>query len=195
MDGHAVASSAAPRLAFGQFGGPADRGSNPLVGATPANVRDFPIDVAVRGVSGACQQGRHRHDLAGLAITALRHIVLDPGTLDRMLTVWRQTLNRDNVTIEHGADRQHARARRPSIHMYRAGTTLRDATPVFRAGEGGVIAREPQQRGCRLSIDLVRLAIHTQGQHGALLLQGARSAIPIPAARRPRGLRPGGLLW
>src|SRR5882724_860310 len=107
-----------------------------------------------------------------------------------MLTVWRQTLNRDNVTIEHGADRQHARARRPSIHMDRAGTTLCDATTVFRAGEADVITQDPEQRGRRLSIDLVGFAIHTQGQHGSLLLQGARSAIAIPAARRPRGPRP-----
>jgi hypothetical protein len=80
-----------------------------------------------------------------------------------MLAVWRQALNRDDGTIEHSADGQHARARCPSIDMDRAGAALRDATAVFRAGEADVIAQNPQQRGCRFGIDLVRFAIHTQG--------------------------------
>ena len=59
------------------------------------------------------------------------------------------------VAIEHSADRQHAGARRPPIDMDRAGAALRDATAVFRAGEADVIAQDPQQRGCRLGIDLI----------------------------------------
>ena len=59
------------------------------------------------------QRDRH-HDLARLAVAALRHVFLDPRGLHRMETARRrQSFDGRDALPRHRADRRHARARSP----------------------------------------------------------------------------------
>ena len=51
------------------------------------------VDVGVGRLGRVRQQRRRRHDLAGLAVAALRHVELLPGPLQRMRAVGRQALD------------------------------------------------------------------------------------------------------
>ncbi len=54
------------------------------IGAAPANVAGHRVvDIVVGGFRRFAQQDGGGHDLARLAITALRHILIDPGRLER----------------------------------------------------------------------------------------------------------------
>src|SRR5215813_3771639 len=52
-----------------------------LEGSAPADVGDGVVDVGVGRLGLVLQQGGHGHDHPGLAIAALRNLVLDPGLL------------------------------------------------------------------------------------------------------------------
>ncbi len=60
-----------------------DGGANAVIGAAAADVAVHRlIDVAVARLGDLRQQARRGHDLPGLAIAALRDVVLDPRRLD-----------------------------------------------------------------------------------------------------------------
>ena len=85
-----------------------DRAPDPLIGPAAADVRDGVVDLGVARFGIALQESRNRHDLAGLAVAALRHVVLEPGALDRMCRIRGQTLDgRDRGTVD-AADRHGA---------------------------------------------------------------------------------------
>src|SRR5512147_2789186 len=68
----------ASRLSRGAANGAADA----HIGAAAANVsRHRRIDVGLVGIGRAVQKRGGRHDLAGLAIAALRHVFRNPGLL------------------------------------------------------------------------------------------------------------------
>src|SRR6266853_772751 len=57
--------------------------ADPHISAAAADVpRHGSVDIAVGRVGVGREQGRRGHDLAGLAIAALRHLQLDPGLLN-----------------------------------------------------------------------------------------------------------------
>src|SRR5712691_9518652 len=57
--------------------------ADPHISAAAADVpRHGSVDIAVGRVGVGREQGRRGHDLAGLAIAALRHLQRDPGPLD-----------------------------------------------------------------------------------------------------------------
>ena len=58
-----------------------DRCPHLLVRAAAADIGDVGVDVGVGRIGLLLEQRRHRHDHAGLAIAALRHVVLNPGLL------------------------------------------------------------------------------------------------------------------
>jgi hypothetical protein len=61
-----------------------NRFSDALIGAAATDVRNGRIDVRITRLRIGSQQCRRGHDLTRLAVTALRHIVLQPGSLHRM---------------------------------------------------------------------------------------------------------------
>src|SRR5438132_14233352 len=71
-----------------------DRGDDAAIGAAAADVA---IHVGVDLIAGRLgilfEQGRRLHDLAGLAIAALRDLLGDPGLLQRVARVRRQTFD------------------------------------------------------------------------------------------------------
>src|SRR6266478_3266923 len=84
-----------------------------------------------------------------------------------MLTICRQPLNGGDVVVEDRTQWQDTGPRRAAVHMDRAGTALGDATAILRPSEAEAITQDPQQRCPRLSVDLIRFAIHAQGSHSS----------------------------
>src|SRR5258708_14332415 len=87
-----------------------DPGANAHIGPAATEVsghRAFDIAIGRVGVGG--EQRRGGHDLAGLAIAALRHLQLDPGLLN-LLAGGRgaDALDRRDALAGHGRDRCNA---------------------------------------------------------------------------------------
>src|SRR5262249_42491756 len=62
-----------------------DRGADALIGAATADIAGHGgVDIGVARLGCLDEQGRGRHDLAGLAIAALHHIEIHPGLLQRL---------------------------------------------------------------------------------------------------------------
>ena len=65
------------------------------IGPAAADVAVHMLDDLLAGGLGIASEERRRlHDLPGLAIAALRHLLGDPGFLQRMAGVRRQALDR-----------------------------------------------------------------------------------------------------
>src|SRR5262249_2648691 len=66
-----------------------------LISAEAAVVGDGVVDIGMGGFRFVLEQRRHRHDHPGLAITALRHVVVEPSLLHLVQhAVLRQSLDR-----------------------------------------------------------------------------------------------------
>ena len=67
---------------------------NALVNAAAAEIADHgTVDLVVGGVRSPGEESGGRHHLAGLAVSALRHLLGDPRELDRVTTVGRESLD------------------------------------------------------------------------------------------------------
>src|SRR5579863_8164926 len=63
-------------------GGTVDCAADGVVGPAAADVSAHGfVDITVGGMAGLAEQRDRRHDLAGLAVAALRHVFLDPRLL------------------------------------------------------------------------------------------------------------------
>src|SRR5581483_2097970 len=129
-----------------------------LEGAAAADVGNRGVDVGVGGLRLLFQQRRDGHDHARLAIAALRHIVLEPRLLHLVeLAVLRQAFDGGDLLARGAADREGTRTHRRAVDVHGAGTALRDAAAVFRAGEADILTDHPEQRRIRVDIDVLRL--------------------------------------
>ena len=72
------------------------------------------------------------HDLAGLAIPALGYVVLDPGLLQRMRSIFREPLDGGDWLVANRRYRYGAGTDRTTVQMNRAGATLSD--PAAKLG-------------------------------------------------------------
>src|SRR5271169_229509 len=123
-----------------------DGGGDALVAAAAADVAAHGIvDLRLGGVFVRPQERRGLHDLAGLAIAALRDIQGAPCLLYRMVPLRIQPLDGRNRTPGRIADRGDARPGGLAIDMDRAGATQRHAATKFRSGEPQFVAQIPQQ--------------------------------------------------
>jgi hypothetical protein len=106
------------------------------------------VDVGVRRIWLLLEQRRRGHQLTGLAVAALRDVVLDPSRLQRMQSsvFARESFDRRDLLPGDCAQRHRARAGRHAIEVHRARAALGDAAAVFRADEPEVIAQHPQER-------------------------------------------------
>src|SRR5688572_10384634 len=62
------------------------RAAEPFVGAAPADIGETGVDIGIGRVRRGLEEGHRRHDLAGLAVTALRNLFGQPRLLHRMAT-------------------------------------------------------------------------------------------------------------
>ena len=133
-----------------------DGGANANVGGAAADVAVHgEVDVAIRRRRVEAEQRRGAHDLAGLAIAALRHVERDPRLLHGGALLAVQALDGRDLAAADRRDRQRARAHRLAVDIHRARAALRDAAAVFRAGEPDAIADCPQQGRIGIDIDLM----------------------------------------
>src|SRR5712691_4095903 len=102
------------------------RAAEPLVSAATADVGEIGVDIGVGRVWIGLEIGRRRHDLAGLAITALRHLFAQPRLLHRMLAVGREPLDGGDLFPRDGSDRHRAGANGLAVDVHGARAALGD---------------------------------------------------------------------
>src|SRR6266576_371308 len=96
--------------------------------AATGKIGDGFVDVLVGRLRLLLDQRCHRHDHAGLAVSALRNVVVDPGFLHLVqCAIGGQPLNGGDLLATDFADLYAARAHRHAINMDGAGTALCNA--------------------------------------------------------------------
>jgi hypothetical protein len=123
--------------------------------ATPADIADRSSQLVVgwRGIAG--EERADGHDHAGLAITTLRDLVVDPGLLHRMKTCCAKPFNGDDLYVSDRAHRDAATAHSFAVDMDGAGSARTYAAAEFCAGEMEFVAKNPEQRGFGLDVDVM----------------------------------------
>src|SRR5439155_8296491 len=190
-------------LMSGPFlGGVLDSLADSHIGTAATDVpRHCGVDVAIGRVGLGGEQRRCGHDLAGLAIAALRHLQLDPGLLD-LLAGWGGTdgFDRSDPLAARGRDRRDARAHRLAIKMDRARAAQSEAATEFRAGHAEHIPNHPKQRRVIVDIDAAGFAVDGQRLPHLSLLKPRSLKLPVswtrqhlsgaaPPKRKPRRWR------
>src|SRR5262252_4581039 len=91
------------------------------------------VDVVVGRVGKILEQCCGLHDLSGLAIPALRDLRLNPGSLQRMLTVWVEPLDCRDRCVRNRGEPRDAGADRTSVDVHSARAAHADAAAKFRS--------------------------------------------------------------
>src|ERR1700730_18770523 len=151
-----------------------DRGPDALVRPTPADVAAHRrVDVGLRRALARGEQRGRAHHLAGLAVSALGHVLLDPRLLHGMEPAApRQALDVRDTTAFHRRDRRHAGAHRGAVHVHGTGPAEGHAAAELRAGEIEILAQHPEERLCRIAGQVHRSPGTVQCRH--LMLPCAR---------------------
>src|SRR4051812_17153724 len=168
-----------------------DRFADALIGAAAADVGHRRVNVLVGRPRVLLQERRRRHDLAGLAVAALRHVDRRPGLLHRMRRVRRKPLDGDDLVGGlDAADRNRARAHHFAVDVHRAGAALRDAAAVFRAGEANVLADDPEERRVVLDAHVADFAVDVQLRHASppSTAYGRHVVLALSAGLRPAAM-------
>src|SRR5262245_1141048 len=147
-----------------------DRAHDALIGAAAADVRTHVFDdLVTRRLWVLLEQVGGAHDLSGLAVAALRHLLGQPGLLQRVRCIRRQPLDRRH---RFACDLGHldlAGERAPAVDVHRAGTAQPGAAAELGACELEAFPDHPQQRRCRRRVGGRRLAVHSEVDgHGVL---------------------------
>src|SRR5262249_24509977 len=90
---------------------------------------------------------------AGLAVAALRDVLVEPCLLHRMqLAPRRDAFDRDDALAGERRHRQRARSRELAVDANAAGATARDAATVLGSGQRELVAQIPQQRTVEVAV-------------------------------------------
>src|SRR5919204_6289012 len=95
--------------------------ANADIGRAATQIRYLPIDICIAWIRVSAEQRYRRHDHAGLAITALRHVELGPRLLYGVLAVAREALDRRDVAALRHHDRHDASAHGYALDVHGAG--------------------------------------------------------------------------
>src|SRR5438309_3519317 len=133
-------------LMSGSLCGPVDGRPDALISAAPANVRHRLIDVCIGGVRLLGEQRCRGHDLARLAVAALRHVFRDPGALHRVRAVLGQAFDRRDALVGDRGDGQYAGTGSGSIQVHGTRAALCDAAAELRARQPECVAQHPEER-------------------------------------------------
>src|SRR5262249_8437930 len=157
----------------------------PLYRANDSRVRSTTTDVGAHVVYDLLaarprlllQQCRGAHDLPGLAIAALRHLLRDPRLLQRMAGIRREPFDRGHAAPREILDRVEAGVVRLAVDVYRARAALPGAAAELRPRELEILAQDPQQRRVRQRGDGMALAV--DGERGLDHLRHEASSIRV----------------
>src|SRR5882672_732674 len=138
-----------------------DRRANLVVGSAAADVAAHGlVDVGVARRAVLRDERSRAHDLAGLAIAALRHVILDPRGLDRLAGGGRRnTLYRSDLLTHRLRHWRHARAHRLTVKVNGARTALRDAAAELGSGEVQGVAQDPKDGRLGRDVELALPAV------------------------------------
>src|SRR5215472_12474722 len=103
-------------------------------------------DLLPRRVGVLGEQCRSLHDLAGLAVAALRNLLGNPGLLQGMIALGAEALDGRDLLADHIADRGLAGADRLAVDVNGAGAAQARTAAEFRAGHLQLLADGPEQR-------------------------------------------------
>jgi hypothetical protein len=131
-------------------------------GAATTNVGNSgrKLRIAGRWIRG--QQSANGHDHAGLAIAALRNLVIDPRLLNGRWSACAQALDGRDVRIGHRSNGNNATAGGFAVHVYGASPASGDAAPELRACQIQFVTNNPEERRVRFNVEVVDNAIHMQ---------------------------------
>lgn len=136
------------------------------------------VDVLIAGLGLLGQQSAGRHNLAGLAVAALGHIVPHPGLLNGVLAA--QAFDRRHLGRADRLDRGDARPDRLPVHMHRAGAALGQAAAELGSGHAQFVAQHPEQGRFRRGLHGDRLAVDIEGHGHASSPPNERRDAPRP---------------
>src|ERR1035437_6932510 len=119
-----------------QFGGPVNGGANPQIGDAPADVAVHRrVDVRVRRLGRLLEQRGRSHQLARLAVAALRHVEFLPGALQRVRAVRGESFDGRDLRAGDRRDLSLARPGRRAVDVHGARAALAYAAAELRALE------------------------------------------------------------
>ena len=99
-------------------------------------------------------------NLSGLAVAALRHLLFDPGLLDRMkMAILAQALDGGDRALG-SAHRYRAGTDWASADKHRAGAAGSDAAAILGSLKADDVAQHPKKRHIGLDIGGERLAVN-----------------------------------
>src|SRR5438093_898854 len=182
-----------PRALHGLY---APRGA--LDRALDAQIRGAAADVAGQrghdllvGRVGALRQERRRlHDLARLAVAALRHLLGDPRLLEGMLPLGVEPLDRRDLLSGGLGEGRLARPHRRAVEVDGARAALGDPAAELGAGQLQPLADDPQERCRGIGVDHEGLAVDQELSHTHLPGRGHRPRGQAPCHNADRSTRP-----
>ena len=122
------------------------------------------VDVGVGRVRVLVEQGHGLHDLAGLAVPALGHVVVDPGLLDGVqLVTLGETIDGRDVLALDGAHGRDARPLGYTVDVAGAGAAEAQAAAVLQALDVHPVTQDPEQFLVVVGVDGDRVAIEVEG--------------------------------
>src|SRR5262245_47101992 len=98
------------------------------------------VDLRIVGRRLALEQGRGLHDLAGLAVAALRHVQGSPGGLHRVFALRVKAFYRDHRLARYVGHHDRASADCLALKMDRTGAAKTKAATKLRSRKGKLVA-------------------------------------------------------
>ena len=136
---------------------------DPLIGGATADIPGHgSVDFIDAWMGIAAQQSGGLHDLAGLAIAALRHLLRDPRALNRMGTALGEPFNCGDPPAGGGRYRRLAGMHSLAVDVNRAGAAQPKAAPVLCSGQAERVPKNPQQRRFGKNVNFTQFVIHRE---------------------------------
>lgn len=133
-----------------------------MVAAAAAGIRDCRVDVRVRRIGVGREKRQRAHDHAGVTVTALRRVELDPGGLDRVAPVTRHAFDSRNRLTTGVRRRNTAGTHRLSIDEHGTRATGPYTAAELGSGQPDVITNDPKQRRPRIRIHGMKSLVHAE---------------------------------
>src|SRR4030095_869218 len=150
-----------------------DRGANALIGAAAADVAlHRAVDVGIARIRRARQERSRLHDLTGLAVAALRDVVLCPGGLHWVRAVRAEPLDGHDLLVVERLQGRLAGADGRAIQVHSASTAQSGAATEPGPGEAQVVTEIPKQRHVLVAVEHAGSAIYSQIDHVSGFLVG-----------------------
>src|SRR5882724_4445947 len=129
-----------------------DRGANSRIRAASTEVSAHRgVDVVTRGLRVGLEQCNRRHDLPGLAVTALRHVVLDPRRPDCLRNAPGYCFDGGDFAVSDIGKRGLARTDWLPVHVDGTGAAERLPAPELCSFQAKEISDRPQERHRRVN--------------------------------------------